>query len=161
MPNKIITMPLSLCFLLLIQSSGYALEIVNVSKSTIIFSDNFESGVIGEATASEDPQVGTWIWNEVAINEIMGQGDSEEMAAAEGSHYLKVARMPDRVKLTAIGDPDAAAASEEGDTIEIRFSFYHESGYASIYPRSGDGDSAQITFFPGAEVRIYGGGAVG
>ena len=61
----------------------------------------------------------------------------------------------------AIGDLDARDAGEEGDTVEIRFSVYFESGFASIYPRSGDGDSAQITFFPEGEIRIYGGGDVG
>ena len=66
-----------------------------------------------------------------------------------------------RPKLTAIGDLNASDAGEEGDTVEIRFSFFFKSGFASIYPRSGDGDSAQITFFPEGEIRIYGGGDVG
>ena len=54
--------------------------------------------------------------------------------------------MPARVKLTAVGDDEAAIGSEEGDVIEIRFSFFYESGYASIYPDTIDGDTAQIIF---------------
>ncbi len=54
--------------------------------------------------------------------------------------------MPARVKLTAVGDDEAAIGSEEGDVIEIRFSFFYESGYANIYPGTIDGDSTQIIF---------------
>ena len=52
-----------------------------------------------------------------------------------------------RVKLAAVGDDEAAIGSEEGDVIEIRFSFFYESGYADIYPDTIDGDSTQIIFF--------------
>ena len=145
---------------ILAQVSG-SLEIVNVTKDTIIFSDNFESGIAGGAPGADDPKVGTWSWNSTPDTEIRGLENTKKMIAAEGSQYLKIARMPERVKLTAIGDDDAAIEGEEGDTVEIRFSFFYESGYASIYPGSIDGDSAQITFFPGGEVRIYGGADVG
>ncbi|RTZ63710.1 MAG: hypothetical protein DSZ35_11245 [Verrucomicrobia bacterium] len=145
---------------ILAQVSG-SLEIVNVTKDTIIFSDNFESGIAGGAPGADDPKVGTWSWNSTPVTEIRGLENTKKMIAAEGSQYLKIARMPERVKLTAIGDDDAAIEGEEGDTVEIRFSFFYESGYASIYPGSIDGDSAQITFFPGGEVRIYGGADVG
>ena len=138
-----------------------AVEVVNVTKNRVIFSDNFELGIVGESPGMDDPDVGTWDWNELSIAEIVGAPDTEEMTAAEGSQYLRIARLTGRPKLTAIGDLDAADAGEEGDTVEIRFSFYFESGFASIYPRSGDGDSAQITFFPDGEVRIYGGGGAG
>ncbi len=138
-----------------------SLEIVNVTKDTVIFSDNFESGTIGAAPEADDPKVGTWNWNGTSVTEIRGLENTKKMIAAEGSHYLKVARMSSRVMLTAVGDDNAAIESEEGDTVEIRFSFLYESGYASIYPGSIDGDSAQITFFPGGEVRIYGGADVG
>ena len=145
---------------ILAQVSG-SLEIVNVTKDTVIFSDDFESGTIGEAPEADDPKVGTWNWNDTPVTEIRGLENTKKMIAAEGSHFLKVARMSSRVMLTAVGDDDAAIESEEGDTVEIRFSFFYESGYASIYPGSIDGDSAQITFFPGGEVRIYGGADVG
>ena len=102
--------------------------------------------------------MGTWDWNGLSIAEIAGTKDTEKMTAAEGSQYVKIARLPGRPKLTAIGDLNASDAGEEGDIVEIRFSFFFESGFASIYPRSGDGDSAQITFFPDGEDRIYGGG---
>ena len=129
---------------ILAQVSG-SLEIVNVTKDTIIFSDNFESGIAGGAPGADDPKVGTWSWNSTPVTEIRGLENTKKMIAAEGSQYLKIARMPERVKLTAIGDDDAAIEGEEGDTVEIRFSFFYESGYASIYPGSIDGDSAQIT----------------
>ena len=145
---------------ILAQVSG-SLEIVNVTKDTVIFSDDFESGTTGEAPEADDPKVGTWNWNDTPVTEIRGLENTKKMIAAEGSQYLKVARMSSRVKLTAVGDDDAAIEGEEGDTVEIRFSFFYESGYASIYPGSIDGDSAQITFFPGGEVRIYGGADVG
>ena len=145
---------------ILAQVSG-SLEIVNVTKDTVIFSDDFESGTIGVAPEADDPKVGIWNWNDTPVTEIRGLDNTKKMIAAEGSHYLKVARMSSRVMLTAVGDDDAAIESEEGDTVEIRFSFFYESGYASIYPGSIDGDSAQITFFPGGEVRIYGGADVG
>ena len=145
---------------ILAQVSG-SLEIVNVTKDMVIFSDDFESGTTGEAPEADDPKVGTWNWNDTPVTEIRGLENTKKMIAAEGSQYLKVARMSSRVKLTAVGDDDAAIEGEEGDTVEIRFSFFYESGYASIYPGSIDGDSAQITFFPGGEVRIYGGADVG
>ena len=135
--------------------------VLNLTKETVIFSDDFESSVIGEATASDDPQVGSWEWNGTPMNEVMGKEEPKGMVAAEGEQYLKVARMPHRVNLTAVGDLDAAADSEVDDKVEIRFSVFYESGYASIYPRSAEGDSAQITFFPNGEVRIYGGVDVG
>ena len=145
---------------ILAQASG-SLEIVNVTKNKVIFSDDFESGTTGEAPEADGPKVGTWNWNDTSVTEIRGLDNTKKMIAAEGSQYLKVARMSSRVKLTAVGDDDAAIEGEEGDTVEIRFSFFYESGYASIYPGSIDGDSAQITFFPGGEVRIYGGADVG
>ena len=145
---------------ILAQASG-SLEIVNVTKNKVIFSDDFESGTTGEAPEADDPKVGTWNWNDTSVTEIRGLDNTKKMIAAEGSQYLKVARMSSRVKLTAVGDDDAAIESEEEDTVEIRFSFFYESGYASIYPGSIDGDSAQITFFPSGEVRIYGGADVG
>ena len=43
---------------ILAQVSG-SLEIVNVTKDTIIFSDNFESGIAGGAPGADDPKVGT------------------------------------------------------------------------------------------------------
>ena len=55
--------------------------------------------------------------------------------------------MPARVKLTAVGDDEAAIGSEEGNVIEIHFSFFYESGCANIYPDTIDGDSTQIIFF--------------
>ena len=134
---------------------------MNVTKNKVIFSDDFESGTTGEAPEADGPKVGTWNWNDTSVTEIRGLDNTKKMIAAEGSQYLKVARMSSRVKLTAVGDDDAAIESEEEDTVEIRFSFFYESGYASIYPGSIDGDSAQITFFPGGEVRIYGGADVG
>ena len=145
---------------ILAQASG-SLEIVNVTKNKVIFSDDFESGTTGEAPEADGPKVGTWNWNDTSVTEIRGLDNTKKMIAAEGSQYLKVARMSSRVKLTAVGDDDAAIESEEEDTVEIRFSFFYESGYASIYPGSIDGDSAQITFFPSGEVRIYGGADVG
>ena len=148
------------CQQILAQAAG-GLEIVNITKNTVIFSDDFESGTIGGAPEASDPKVGIWDWNNTPVAEIGGLENSKKMIAAQGSQYLKIARMSSRVKLTAVGDDDAAIESEEGDMIEIRFSFFYESGYASIYPGSIDGDSAQITFFPGGEVRIYGGADVG
>ncbi|HIC13863.1 MAG TPA: hypothetical protein EYO83_01860, partial [Gemmatimonadetes bacterium] len=138
-----------------------AVEVVNATKNRVIFSDNLESGIVGETPGMDNPDVGTWDWNGLSIAEIVGAPDTEEMTATEGSQYLRIARLTGRPKLTAIGDLDARDAGEEGDTVEIRFSVYFESGFASIYPRSGDGDSAQITFFPEGEIRIYGGGDVG
>ena len=51
---------------ILAQVSG-SLEIVNVTKDMVIFSDDFESGTTGEAPEADDPKVGTWNWNDTPV----------------------------------------------------------------------------------------------
>ena len=50
------------------------------------------------------------------------------MIAAQGGQFLKIARISARVKLTAVGDDEAAIGSEEGDVIEIRFLSFMKAG---------------------------------
>ena len=101
---------------------------MNRTKNIVIFSDDFESGIIGEVPEVNDPRIGIWDWNKTPIVEICGLKKSKKMIAAQGCQILKIVRMPARVKLTAVGDDEAAIGSEDGDVIEIRFSFFYESG---------------------------------
>ena len=58
-----------------------SLEIVNITKDTVIFSDNFESGTIGEAPEADDPKVGIWNWNNTQVTEIKGLKNAKKMVA--------------------------------------------------------------------------------
>ena len=48
------------------------LEIVNTTKNIVIFSDDFESAIIGEVPEANDPKIGIWDWNKTPIVEICG-----------------------------------------------------------------------------------------
>ena len=48
------------------------LGIVNTTKNIVIFSDDFESGIIGEVQEVNDPKIGIWDWNKTPIVEICG-----------------------------------------------------------------------------------------
>tara|TARA_Y100001934_G_scaffold1848_1_gene2914 strand:- start:287 stop:448 length:162 start_codon:yes stop_codon:yes gene_type:complete len=41
-------------------------------KKIVIFSDDFESGIIGEVPEVNDPKIGIWDWNKTPIVEICG-----------------------------------------------------------------------------------------
>ncbi|MCH2442100.1 MAG: hypothetical protein MK169_06655, partial [Candidatus Thalassarchaeum sp.] len=53
-----------------------AIEVINTTKNLVIFSDDFESSIVGETPGMDNPDVGMWDWNGLSIAEIAGATDT-------------------------------------------------------------------------------------
>ena len=58
-------------------------------KNIVIFSDDSESGIIGEVPEVNDPKIGILDWNKTPIVEICGLKKSKKMIAAQGASVSK------------------------------------------------------------------------
>ena len=129
-----------------------AIEVENVTRSLVLFSDDFESGTPGFAPSAPDPEPGTWLFNSDPVV-LIADAQSDQIPPNQGSRFLKIAR-GQRPRLEALGASDAVAKSAAGDLMRIECAVRVQSGVASLYPTTTNHDIGQISFFSDGRVSV-------
>lgn len=132
--------------------SALALQITNVTRSLILFQEDFEASRTGAAPAEADPLVGSWSFNGQALASVVS-AQPTGLTAAQGTHCLQLFRQ-DWPILLARASAGSVAASQPGDTLRLSLALRVDRGVASIYPTAAQTDLAQISFFSNGRVSM-------
>lgn len=138
--------------LLLVPLSAHALQITNVTRSLILFQEDFEASRTGSAPAEADPLVGSWGFNGQALASVVS-AQPAGLPTAQGTNCLQLFRQ-DWPALQARASAGSVAASRPGDTLRLLLALRVDRGVASIYPTAAQTDLAQISFFSNGRVSV-------